>query len=99
MRYVETVGEISCMYYGNKLSNIVQKQAVKGDYRVMDDFGGTDRKAKIDRDGEDVCIKALAAIPFEDVLYARVDLMRDNDGKWIVTELECIEPSLFFRHS
>ena len=23
MRYVETVGEISCIYFGNKLSNIV----------------------------------------------------------------------------
>ena len=64
----------------------------------MDDYGGTDRKAKIDRDGEEVCVKALSAIPFGNVLYARVDLMRDNDGRWIVTELECIEPSLFFRH-
>ena len=25
--------------------------------------------------------------------------MRDNEGKWVVVELEAIEPSLFFRHN
>ena len=50
----------------------------------MDDFGGTDKKAMIDRDGEEVCLKALAALPFKDpILYVRIDLMRDDDGKWV----------------
>lgn len=30
---------------------------------------------------------------------ARVDLIRDNDAKWVLTELEMVEPSLFFRHA
>lgn len=29
-------------------------------------------------------------------LYARVDLMADDDGRWLLSELELIEPSLFF---
>ena len=66
----------------------------------MDDFGGTDKKAMIDRDGEEVCLKALAALPFKDpILYVRIDLMRDDDGKWVLSEFEAIEPSLFFRHN
>ena len=39
---------------------------------------------------------AVAAVPF-DVLYARVDLIRDNDGQLAIMELEMIEPELFFR--
>ena len=53
------------MFYGSTLANVVQKLAVKGDYRVMDDFGGTDRKATIDRDGLKVCHQALEAVPFD----------------------------------
>jgi len=42
----------------------------------------------------------LAAVPFDDpLLIARIDLMRDNEGKWVLTELELVEPSLFFRHN
>ena len=29
-------------------------------------------------------------------LYARVDVMADSDGEWMLSELELIEPSLFF---
>ena len=65
LKYVEILGEISCCFYGNTLANVVQKIAVKGDYRVMDDFGGTDRRAIIDREGLRVCHQALEAVPFD----------------------------------
>lgn len=29
-------------------------------------------------------------------LYARIDLMADEDGEWLLSEMEVIEPSLFF---
>lgn len=32
-------------------------------------------------------------------LYARVDVMQDNDGRTVLSELELIEPSLFFGHA
>jgi glutathione synthase/RimK-type ligase-like ATP-grasp enzyme len=40
--------------------------------------------------------RALQAVPFETPLYARVDLIRDQQGEPVVLELELIEPSLFF---
>jgi O-ureido-D-serine cyclo-ligase len=40
--------------------------------------------------------RALQAIPFGTPLYARVDLIRDQQGDPVVLELELIEPSLFF---
>lgn len=53
----------------------------------------------IDHEGIELCLRTMNAIPFKEVLlYGRVDILRDNSGKWVVTELEIIEPSLFFRH-
>jgi hypothetical protein len=46
-----------------------------------------------------VAAKALAAVPHGDLLYARVDLIRDAAGAPVLLELELTEPSLFFAHS
>jgi len=46
-----------------------------------------------------VAAKALAAAPCGDLLYARVDLIRDGSGSPVLLELELTEPSLFFAHS
>ena len=74
-----------------------------GDYRCMDDFGAKDKPSTIDEEGLEIFKKAMAAIPkttfTEPIMYGRVDLMKDNENKWILTELELVEPSLFFRHN
>ena len=41
--------------------------------------------------------KILAYLPFPDLLYARVDLIPDNQGNPVLLELELIEPQLFLR--
>ena len=44
--------------------------------------------------------RTLAAMPFtQPLLYARVDLIHDDDGAPRVLELELTEPSLFFEHA
>lgn len=43
--------------------------------------------------------RALAALPFDMPLYARVDLIHAADGTPCVLELELAEPSLFFAHA
>ena len=43
--------------------------------------------------------RALAAIPYGTLLYARVDLIAAGDGSPRVLELELTEPSLFFAHA
>ena len=68
----------------------------------MDDFGGRDRSAVLDQEGYDICAKALQhpmlQAETDRLLYGRVDLLRDNEGHWVLNEFELIEPSLFFRH-
>jgi O-ureido-D-serine cyclo-ligase len=46
-----------------------------------------------------VAQRTLAAMPFGKLLYARVDLIHDDDGSPRLLELELTEPSLFFAHA
>lgn len=43
--------------------------------------------------------RIFAALPFGQLLYARVDLIRDDDGRPALLELELTEPSLFLAHA
>ncbi len=43
--------------------------------------------------------RVLAAVPVQDLLYARVDLIRGEAGEPLLLELELNEPSLFFPHA
>jgi glutathione synthase/RimK-type ligase-like ATP-grasp enzyme len=45
-----------------------------------------------------VAARAATQLPFGELLYARVDLIRDSAGQPRVLELELTEPSLFFHH-
>ncbi len=94
---VETTGEFSLIYFDGCLSHAVQKIPVPGDYRVQDDYGASDRAiappANLLKLGEQV-MKLLEQQP----LYARIDALLYKE-RWVLNELELIEPSLFFRHS
>lgn len=41
----------------------------------------------------------IVAERFGAPLYARIDVLRDDDGEPVVLELELIEPSLFLDHA
>jgi glutathione synthase/RimK-type ligase-like ATP-grasp enzyme len=43
--------------------------------------------------------RIFAVLPFERLLYARVDLIRDDAGHPVLLELELTEPSLFLAHA
>ena len=92
------MGEVSLMIFGGKYSHAVLKKAKQGDFRVQDDFGGTlhdyEPKQK-EIDIAEACILACPQLP----LYARVDIMWDNNKEPIIGELEMIEPELWFRRN
>lgn len=106
---VEREGEVSAIYFDDVLSHAVRKRPVAGDYRVQDDFGASDEPIELDTAQRDACARTLAglrelvrargwAIELP-LLYARIDLLRDDDGQWVLNELELVEPSLFLRHA
>ena len=100
---VETDGEFSAIYFGQRLSHCVQKVPVPGDYRVQDDYGASDHRIDPTEYPEmiQVAEKTLQYLHarFSDVLVTRMDFLRLDNGKFVINEVEMIEPSLFFRHS
>jgi glutathione synthase/RimK-type ligase-like ATP-grasp enzyme len=91
---VETDGELSAIFIDGELTHAVRKVPVPGDYRVQDDFGAKDYL--IDFPDVSLARRAVEAIN-GNVLYARADFLMAEDGL-LLTELELVEPSFFFRH-
>jgi len=91
-------GEIALMLFNGKFTHAVLKRAKPGDFRVQDDFGGTveDYQATMDEISfAEVVVACCQSLP----VYARVDIIRDNNNQLCITELELIEPELWFRRN
>ena len=90
-------GELSIIVIDGKVTHAIRKTAKAGDFRVQDDHGGTVHPHEATAEEIAFAQAAVAAVPF-DVVYARVDVIRDNHGQLAVMELEMVEPELFFRY-
>lgn len=108
LRSVTERGEWSAIFVDGRITHCVRKIPVAGDYRVQDDFGARDepyRPTAAERAAAERALATaqrlllvegrLAAAP---LLYARADFLWADDGGCVLTELELVEPSLFFRH-
>lgn len=93
---ITTKGEVALMVFGGQFTHAVLKKAKAGDFRVQDDFGGTIHEyiptATEIQFAEEVVSK-VTPLP----VYARVDVIWDNSDNLCVSELELIEPELWFR--
>ncbi len=100
---VDQAGETALMYFGGRYSHAIRKgpllapdaeatTALFAPERIVAREPGSDERALADA--------VLAALPFADpLLYARVDLLRGDDGSPVLLELELTEPSLFFPYA
>ena len=89
-------GELSILLFGGKYSHAVHKIAKSGDFRVQDDFGGTAFAYDATESEIAFAENAVLACPTMPA-YARIDVIYDNDGRLAISELEAVEPELFFR--
>ena len=85
------------MVFNGKFTHAILKKAKAGDFRVQDDFGGS--VSDYSPTNEEITfaentVKACPELP----IYARVDIFTDNNTKIALSELELIEPELWFRH-
>lgn len=85
---VETSGERSMVFFDGELSHVVKRHPPL----ETGLHGGTPVPAEADE--LELAKRVLATQP--PLLYARVDLARDESGSPRLMELELIEPSLFF---
>jgi glutathione synthase/RimK-type ligase-like ATP-grasp enzyme len=98
LRSIATEGEYSMMLFGGHFSHSIVKQPKPGDYRVQPHLGGTERRCEPPEGTIELAKAALSAAPAE-AAYARVDMVRDNDGQLAIIELELIEPALWLQHA
>ena len=89
-------GEVSMIVIGGQFTHAVLKVAKGGDFRVQSDFGGSIQNYNPSVAEREFAEKAVAACDPQPV-YARVDIVEDNNGQLALIELELIEPELWFR--
>ncbi|CAN7333710.1 ATP-grasp domain-containing protein [Brevundimonas sp. LjRoot202] len=92
---IETEGETSLLFFGGRLSHVVNKRPVAGEFRIQVQFGGQYvALAEPPAGALALAEQTLAAID-EDLLYARIDMARGPDGGWLLMEAELIEPDFY----
>ncbi|NVJ60243.1 MAG: hypothetical protein HWE27_07635 [Gammaproteobacteria bacterium] len=89
-------GELSLIVIDGKVTHSVKKVAKQGDFRVQDDHGGQVYHYQPSKE-EVAFAEATIAACDPKPIYARVDIIHDNQGSLAIMELELIEPELFFR--
>jgi len=95
-KQITTKGEVSHVVIDGNYCHSVLKKAKEGDYRVQDDWGGTVHSYKASKEEIEFAqnvVRACDEIP----VYARVDVMWDNNNELALCELELVEPELWFR--
>ena len=93
---IQREGELSFIFIGGAFSHALVKLAAAGDYRIQSLYGG--REAALDplRADRAAAEAVMAMLPFDQPpLYARIDMVRLDDGALAVIEAELIEPYLY----
>jgi hypothetical protein len=95
---IETEGETSLLFFGGRLSHVVNKRPVAGDFRIQVQYGGLYTPLPAPPAGAlALAEQALDAIGTP-LLYARIDMVPDHDGRWLLMEAELIEPDFYLDH-
>ncbi|KCZ94620.1 ATP-grasp domain-containing protein [Hyphomonas johnsonii] len=91
---IQDEGELSFIFVDGVFSHALVKRAASGDYRIQSAYGGIETAitpTEADLGAARDVLGKLESPP----LYARVDMLRGNDGALLLMELELIEPYLY----
>lgn len=93
---VRTDGEYSLVFFAARFSHAIRKIPQAGDFRVQEEYGANITALQPDPELLNVAEHVLALAEPAPV-YGRCDFVRDDSGRWLLMELEVIEPSLYLR--
>lgn len=96
LRAVVEEGEYSVFYFGGEYSHTILKTPKNRDFRVQEEHGGLIQGVTVEPELLNASQTILQALK-QELLYGRVDLVRNEHGGFSLMELELIEPSLYFR--
>ena len=88
-------GEYTFVFVDGAFSHGVLKRAAAGDYRIQSLYGGYERDYTPSAEDFAIAQAVVAALPFDDLLYCRIDMARLPSGELAVMEAEAIEPYLY----
>ena len=93
---IQTEGEFSLFYFNKQFSHAIQKIPKHDDFRVQEEHGAeviaVDPEPALLETADQV-LQLVDPIP----VYARADFVRGPDGRFLLMELELIEPSMYLR--
>ena len=96
MRSVQSEGEYSLFYFDCDYSHAILKVPAEGDFRSQEEHGAeilpVDPPPGL-REAGDQVMALVDPVP----VYARADFVRDRGERFLLMELELIEPSLYLR--
>jgi hypothetical protein len=97
--FIENVrgeGEYSLFFFSNEFSHAILKTPKGEDFRVQEEHGSSIISVEPESELLETAANLLKLIEPTPV-YARVDFLRGPDGRFLLMELELIEPSLYLR--
>ncbi|MGH3332578.1 MAG: ATP-grasp domain-containing protein [Nocardioidaceae bacterium] len=95
---IHTEGELSVFVLGGRAVSQVRKVPGGGEIRVHEEYGGRTTEVPLTEEAADLALRTVEAavkVLGSALPYARVDLMRLDDGTLAVSELEVTEPGLY----
>ena len=91
---IQEEGEYSFIFIDGHFCHALLKTAKTGDYRIQSTYGGQETPIMPDQADLAEAVAVLKTLD-ETPLYARVDMLRSDDGHLLLMELELIEPYLY----
>src|SRR5690606_22142013 len=98
MPAIQSEGEWSLLFYGGQFSHAVLKTPKSGDFRSQPDYNAHLRSLTVPPEALELAHEALDYAGGRDLLYARVDMVRNAQGAPCLMELELIEPDLYLTY-
>lgn len=92
---IETQGETSLLFFGGHLSHVVNKRPAPGEFRIQVQYGGVYTPVSVAPAGALALAEQTLAAIGTPLLYARIDTVPDEDGRWLLMEAELIEPDFY----
>jgi len=98
MPAIQSEGEWSLLYFAGQFSHAVLKTPKQGDFRSQPDYNAHLRTLSAPEAARQLAEEAIEFIGRDQLLYARVDMVRSPDGGFCLMELELIEPDLYLTY-
>lgn len=96
MEHLLSEGEYSTFFFNGEYSHAILKKPEAGDFRSQEEFGADIRSVEAPQALIDAAHDVVALVEPLPV-YVRADFVRDDNDRFLVMELELIEPSLYLR--